>query len=84
MNEVMENQSDAHPTQINRVATRSNSKMSFIFRSSWLGYCCEVVSKDSVLSNFIEVFLSFLVGVDEGYFENLNSMVCFLLSSVAK
>ena len=31
MNEVMENQSNAHPTQINRVATRSSSKMSFMF-----------------------------------------------------
>ena len=33
MNERKENQSDAHPTQINRVATRSNSKMSFMFQS---------------------------------------------------
>ena len=74
MNERKENQSDAHPTQINRVATRSSSKMSFTFQSSWFGNCWEVVSKDLVLSNFIEVFLSFLLGVDKGYFENLNSM----------
>ena len=34
MNEVMENQRDAHPTQINRVATRRSSKTSFIFLRS--------------------------------------------------
>ena len=32
MNEVKENQSDPHPTQINKVATRSSSKRSFIFQ----------------------------------------------------
>ena len=33
MSGIKENQSDAHPTQINRIATRSNSKMSFMFQS---------------------------------------------------
>ena len=33
MNERKKNQSDAHPTQINRVGTRSNSKMPFVFQS---------------------------------------------------
>ena len=37
MNEVMENQRDAHPTQINRVATRRSSKTLFIFQRLDIG-----------------------------------------------
>ena len=68
MNEMKENQSDAHPTQINRVATRSSSKMSFIFRGSWgsyelyrslssfsLGYLQVIVISERCLSKFRKV-----------------------------